>query len=201
MKETDFERNEWNMGSEYASSFGASFTGPGVPNSVSKIVAASGIQDVACVDAERWMSGVNPSGTVHAKDTVRVLHGGATSVVALEFRNLTRNPAQRMRRIYNLFFALAQHVGVAIGKIRERLVYAVVMEGMDRPGNTSSRETEILSAGLMTLAREAWEYDVSAFRNFKKNDERKLSGLICRKAYLLYENELNSFAKAKGILP
>ena len=201
MKETDFERNEWNMGRGYASSFGASFIGLGVPNSVSAVVAASGIHDVACVDAERWMSGVNPSGTVHAKDTVRVLHGDETSVVALEFRNLTRNPAHRMRRIYNLFFALAQHVGVSIEKIRERLVYAVVMEGMNRPGNTSSRETEILSAGLMTLARETWEYDVSAFHKYKKNDERKLSGLICRKAYLLYENELGSFAKAKGILP
>lgn len=201
MTEADFERNEWGMGRQYASSFSVIFRGAGVPNSVAAVVSEAGIEDVTCVDAERWMSGVNPSGTVHAKDTVRALHGGETSVVALEFRNLTRNPAQRMRRIYNLFFALAQHVGVAVEKMRERLVYAVVMEGMDRPGNTSSRETEILSSGLMTLAHETWEYDVSAFHKFKKNDGRKLSGLICRKAYLLYANELGSFAKAKGILP
>lgn len=201
MTEADFTRNEWRLGAAYRTSYASAYTGASVPRVVSQIFYDSDIGRAECVDAKQWMKDVNSAGSKASRDTVKTLHANDTGVIALELRDDVRNAARRIRHIYNLFFTLADKIGASFSEIRNRLVYAVILEDSNRPGNSSAPETDALSDGLLRLARDTWEYDISEIQGFNnKNDERRLTGLICQKAYLLYKNEVGAFARSKGII-
>lgn len=201
MTEADFKAGTWRLGADYRDTFAALYSRPDERAEIAKALADAGFGDAVCVDAARWIRDVAADGTPATWDTVRALHANDADVIALEFMADTRNAAHRMRRVYNLFFALVQNAVATFADVRSRLVYAVVLDTGRRRKGTSSEATDTLTTSLTSLVNDPWEYEMSEIANVNaKCDERRLSGLVCKKAYLLYESELRSFAKSKGVL-
>ena len=201
MTDADFKAGTWRLGADYRALLVALYAQPNEQDGIVRTLVDAGFGDAVCVDAARWIRDVAADGTPATWDTVRALHANDADVIALEFRADTRNAAHRMRRIYNLFFALVQNAVATFADVRSRLVYAVVLDSGRRRKGTSSEATDTLTTSLTSLVNDPWEYEMSEIANVNaKCDERRLSGLVCKKAYLLYESELRAFATSKGVL-
>ena len=166
--------------------------------------------DVPCVDGCSWVSAICPPGTSgYFTETVPTVHSRATGVFALEDRSKTSSWAHRYRRIYNLFLALVQHKGLSMSELREKLFYVVLQPERTAEGSSFSSDLIELSDGLSTVAEGAsgssavedvWEFEPTDHEvNKREEDERRLSGFLCKKAYLIYPHEMAAFAAKKGM--
>ena len=195
MTTDDFRMAAWRLNEGPRTTYGDAYAS----SPVAELVASGDCANVACVDAQKWLKAVCIGDTPAQYETVRTVHRNDRGVVALEFRFDASSFSSRYRRIYNMVVGLCRHQVATIDEIRKVLDYVVVLKDADKRHSTVSEETIGLSAGLYNTQRERWEFDVEDIRHGGE-DERRLTGLVCRKAYQLFSSELNDFATEKGIV-
>ena len=199
MTTEDYNNAPWQLG-EVASrtTFAQCYASPSANVDVASQVAASKLGALGCMDGNDYLKKLLPNAHPYHIETVRALYFHNGDCTALEFRNDTENWPHRYRRIYNLFLGLLQSGCATFCDIRDNLVYVVVLNSASRPTGASLDSVAALSAHFDRLVTsERWEYRFEDIP-LHSRDERRLSGFLCRKAYLLYKDEIDSFVQRKG---
>ena len=195
MTADDFNKAPWGLGlGRFQAIYGEAYAS----SPVASLVASGGFAKIACVNAQEWLKSICDGGSPSSHETVRTMHSNDKGVVALEFRLDAPSFPCRYRHIYNIFIGLCAHDVATVDQIRETLDYAVVLKDADRRHSTVTEDTIGLSAGLYDTQPARWEFDLEDIRH-NGPDERRLTGLVCRKAYQLFGSELNDFFAKKGI--
>jgi len=195
MTNDDFSASPWGLSSGPRTTYMDAYS----MSAVASLVASESFARVVCVDACAWLASVCAGDPSAYGETVRTLHSNDNGVLALEFQLDVPNAVRRCRHVYNIVFGLCGHAKATISQIREKLDYAVVLKDADARNSTVSNDTVGLSAGLYGTQPERWEFDMEDLRH-NGQDVRRLSGLVCRKAYQLFSSELTDFAIKKGLV-
>lgn len=195
MTTDDFNAAEWGLNKGPLTTYEEAYAS----SPVAALVASGDYAKVPCVDAREWLKTICIGDSSVQRETVRTVHGNDKGVVALEFRVDAPGFSCRYRHLYNIFLGLCRYNRASIDQIRKKLDYAVVLKDADKRHSTVSEDTIDLSAGLYNTQQKRWEFDVEDIRHGGE-DERRLTGLVCRKAYQLFTSELNDFAAERGIV-
>lgn len=194
MTTDDFNTAEWDLSKGPQTTYEEAYAS----SPVAALVASGDYAKVPCVDAQEWLKTICVGDSSVQRETVRTVHSSEKGVVALEFRVDAPSFSCRYRHLYNIFWGLCRHNKASIDQIRKNLDYAVVLKDADKRHSTVSENTIDLSAGLYNTQQKRWEFDMEDIRHGGE-DERRLTGLVCRKAYQLFTSELNDFAAERGI--
>ena len=196
MTSGDYNSAPWGLAApRCARSFLSLYQNPPALPVVMQSVSGTLLRGLNALDARIYLRTINSGGNGFGNETVRALIAKGHDVVAWEFREDTHSWAHRFRRIYNLFMGLTGAVHVAVREIRDKLVYVVVRSEDSRP--TSEDDfLRVMSASLSRRVADPWEYDIDDVLSDKnKKDERKLTGFICRKAYVIYKDEIDKYVQ------
>ena len=196
MTSNDYRSAPWGLSAAaYASGFLPLFQNPLAASAVMQSVSGTLLSGLNALDARIYLRAINGGGNGFSNETVRALIAKGRDVVAWEFREDTHSWAHRFRRIYNLFMGLTGAARVPVKDIRDKLVYVVVRSEDSRP--TSEDDfLRVMSASLSRRVADPWEYDIDdVLADKNKKDERKLTGFICRKAYVIYKDEIDKYVR------
>ncbi len=161
---------------------------------IGQTIANSKLNSIKCIDAQQFLRQLSPSNLEIHTETLRALISKKGDVFAWEFRDDTENWTHRFRRIYNFALGLLDASGVSIDELRKKLVYVVVKDSSSVDSDSTMESVDELNTSLSRLVRDPWEYDVEdVLSDKRKRDERKLTGFICRKCYIIYECEIDAF--------
>lgn len=199
MTTDDYDNAPWQLGRvDSRTTFAQCYASPPANADVASQVAASMLGTLGCIDGNDYLKSILPNAHPYHIETVRALYSQHGDCTAVEFRKDTENRPHRYRRIYNLFLGLVQSGLATFRDIRDNLVYVVVLDSVSRPSGISLDGVAALSAHFDRLvATPRWEYRFEDIP-LHSRDERRLSGFLCRKAYLLYKDEIDSFVQSKG---
>jgi len=199
MTTEDYNNAPWQLGKEASrTTFAQCYASPPASLDVASQVASSMLGALGCIDGNEYLRNLQPNAHPYHIETVRALYSQHGNCTALEFRKDTENWPHRYRRIYNLFLGLVQSGLATLRDIRDKLVYVVVLDSVSSSTSDSVDGAAALSAHFARLVTtERWEYRFEDLPLHSK-DERRLSGFLCRKAYLLYKDEVDSFVQSKG---
>lgn len=165
------------------------------------------LANITCINAPEYLKGLAPSAHSFHRETLPAIHSNNAGVYAVESYGATSNQVHRLRRFYNLVLGLCQSGQCRVGALRHGFFYLQIRESGSRDASKFARledaePTAVMAGVLDRLVDDAWEYDLREYSdiNRKKNapDEYHLSGLICEKAYVLFDDEVDDFVAKKG---
>lgn len=197
MTSSDFSTAPYGLsGQMLASTFGA-------------LVAQSHVSlaNIPCVKASEYLKGLMPSAHQFHCETVPAIHSNSAGVYAVESYCSTVNQVHRLRRFYNLVIGMCQSGQCRVGALRHGFFYLQIRESGSRDASKFTRledaePTAVMAGVLDRLVDDAWEYDLREYSDINRKKrapkEYRLSGLICEKAYVLFEDEVSGFVAKKG---
>lgn len=196
MTSNDYSSAPWGLATAgCANGFLPLYQNPPAVPAVMQSVSGTLLSGLNALDARMYLRTLNGGGNGLNNETVRALIAKGHDVVAWEFREDTHSWAHRFRRIYNLFMGFYASAHVAVKEIRDKLVYVVVRPEDERP-TLEEHLPHMMSASLSRRVANPWEYDMEDVLDDKnKKDERKLTGFICRKAYVIYKSEIDKYVR------
>ena len=194
MTTKDLKSAPWGIGALPLVRFPALYSQALVSATISQVIANSRLNSIKCIDANRFLRQMSPLRLGIHTETLRAIISKGGTVFAWEFRLDTENWTHRFRRIYNLVLGLLDAGGIHIKELRQSLVYVVVKEYSNCDSGSRMEYVNELNTSLSRLVSAPWEYDVEdVLSDKRKKDERKLTGFICRKCYIIYESEIDDF--------
>lgn len=196
MTRSEYSSAPWGLAAAgYASCFLSLYQSSPTCPAVMRTVAGTLLGGLNALDARLYLRTINGGWNGFSNETVRALIAKGRDIVAWEFREDTHSWAHRFRRIYNLFMGFYDSAHVAVKEIRDKLVYVVVRPEDERP-TLDEHLPHMMSASLSRRVANPWEYDMEDVLDDKnKKDERKLTGFICRKAYVIYKSEIDKYVR------
>lgn len=152
-----------------------------------------------------YLDSIIPNAQPVHRESVSDLDFVGALMVAWENRNETSSGSHRIRRIYNLVLGMVMSGIRTFGEVRGQLLYVNVLKDSDyrRVLSVPNEDpTGVMTSLLSSLVGDAWEYDPVEINRYhiRVPIEYKLTGLICKKAYLVYERELEDFKHKKGLV-
>ena len=166
----------------------------------------SSLAPIDCVDASKYLKMLIPSAHVFHTLTIPAIHSNKTGVFAVEFYDRTTNTMNRIRRFYNLVIGMCQSGQCKINDLRHSFFYLQIRASGARNGSKFQQLGDDDPVGVMAgvldrLVDDSWEYEPEDYLHRKKNqvpDEYRLTGLICEKAYILFDDEVQTFVERKA---
>ena len=163
------------------------------------------LASIACIDASKYLKTLIPSAHVFHLLTVHALHSNRFGVCAVEFHDENTNLLCRFRKIYNLVIGMCQSGLCKINNLRHGFFYLQIMASGARDSSKYMQLGDEDPVGVMAgvldrLVGDSWEYVPEDYLKRKKKapDEYHLTGLICEKAYVLFDDEVQVFMEKKG---
>ena len=159
---------------------------------------------IRCVNVAEYLKGLASSTHPFHRETIPVIHSSSTGIYAVEFYDSTTNRMHRLRRFYNLVIGMCQSGQCRVDTLRHAFFYLQIRGSSSRNVSKFARledsePTSFMAGSLDRLVDNAWEYDPSEYVRHKKRapDEYHLTGLICEKAYILFDDEVADFVAKK----
>ena len=163
-----------------------------------------GLGLIDCIDASSYLKGILPTAHQFHTETIPAIHSCQSGIFAVEYHDGNGNLMRRFRRFYNLVIGMCQSGQCAIATFRNDFFYVQIRPSGSRAGSKFAQLGDADPIGVMAgvldrLVLDAWEYDPAEYRRrFKKAPaEYHLTGLICKKAYVLFDDEVSAFVSAK----
>lgn len=162
---------------------------------------------IDCVDASKYLKMLIPSTHIFHTLTIPAIHSNQTGVFAVEFYDKTSNSVCRIRRFYNLVIGMCQSGQCKINDLRHGFFYLQIRASGARDGSKFQQQGDDDPVGVMAgvldrlVGDSSWEYEPKDYLHRKKSkvpDEYRLSGLICEKAYVLFDDEVKTFVESKA---
>ncbi len=162
---------------------------------------------ISCINASGYLKGLVPSAHQFHRETVPAIHSNSAGVYAVESYCSTVNQIHRLRRFYNLVIGMCQTGQCRVGALRHGFFYLQIRESGSRDAGKFARSetldpTSFMAGSLDRLVEDAWEYDLREYSDIKRKkrapQEYRLSGLICEKAYVLFDDEVAAFVAKNG---
>lgn len=181
----------------------------GLATTFGAVVAQShaSLLGVSCINAIKYLNGLIPDAHSFHKETIPAIHSNSSGVFAVDRYDSNDNRMRRLRRFYNLVIGMCQSGQCRIGALRHGFFYLQIRGAGSRDASKFARledvePTAVMAGVLDRLVDDAWEYDLREYsdinRKKKAPDEYHLSGLICEKAYVLFDDEVDDFMAKKG---
>lgn len=182
---------------------------PGLSSTFGALVTQShaSLGNIACVSAPKYLKGLIPTGHVFHKETIPVIHSNASGVFAVDRYDSNDSGMRRLRRFYNLVIGMCQSGQCCVGALRHGFFYLQIRGAGSRDASKFARledaePTDVMAGVLDRLVDGAWEYDLREYSDINKKkrapEEYHLSGLICEKAYVIFDDEVDDFVDKKG---
>ena len=164
-----------------------------------------GLGSIGCIDASSYLKGILPTANQFHTETVPAIHSSQVGIFAVECHDGNGSLLRRFRRFYNLVIGMCQSSQCSIDALRKGFFYVQIRPSGSRDGSKFAQLGDVDPVGVMAgvldrLVLDAWEYDPAEYgRRFKRVPaEYHLTGLICEKAYVLFDNEVSDFVSAKA---
>ena len=163
------------------------------------------LANIACVNAQEYLKDLVPFAHAFHTETIPAIHSNQADIFAVEYYDGNGNLMHRLRRFYNLVIGMCQSYQCSISALRNGFFYVQIRPSGSRDSSKFAQLGDADPIGVMAgvldrLVLDAWEYDSSEYgRRYKKAPaEYHLTGLICEKAYVLFDNEVSAFVSAKA---
>lgn len=162
------------------------------------------LASIACIDAKKYLVGIASSKQSFHTDTVPAIHAAPSGTFAVEFRGSNTSGIWWLRRIYNLVLGMWQSGTCQMDELRHGFLYLQIRKAGARDQSKYDQLGDADPVGGMSgmldrLVDDPWEYDPKYYEDHKKYlpSEYCLTGLVCEKAYVLFDDEVEKFVGAK----
>ena len=179
------------------------------PTTFGAIVAQShaSLAGVSCIHATAYLNGLIPDAHPFHKETIPAIHSNSSGVFAVDCYDCNDTGVRRLRRLYNLVIGMCQSGQCCFNDLRNGFFYLQIRGAGSRDVSKFSRlqdaePTAVMAGVLDRLVDDAWEYNLRDYSDINRKKrapkEYRLSGLICEKAYVLFDDEVSAFVAKKG---